>query len=109
MEEIMQKEYYIVDCWDFVYFARPVHIIGMSDSSYECEIEYIIDVIDTYNGDYRTMYMEQLDRFKTLSEAEKEAKRLNNIPKNKERAKEWNNKGKFICKILNDLNRKEDI
>ena len=99
IDKLLNKEFYIVDCMDFIYFARPVHIIGFGCCAVDEEINYIIDIKD-YMNEYREVYMWELERFRTLEEAEKEAKRLNNIPSNKKRAKQWNTTGKFICKIL---------
>lgn len=100
INELLEKEFYIVDCMDFTYFARPVHIIGIGVTSVDEEFSYMIDVKDFINpNEYRTMYMYELEKFKTMEDAEKEAKRLNNIPFNKKIAKEWNTKGKFMCEI----------
>lgn len=98
ISELIKREFYIIDCMDFIYFARPVHIVGIGSCAYGEEIQYMIDVKDILN-EYRTMYMHELERFKTMKEAEQEAKRLNNIPSNKKRAKEWNTRGKFMCEI----------
>ena len=100
ISELIKREFYIIDCMDFTYFARPVHIVGIGACACEEEFQYMIDVKDSLNpNEYRTMYMYELERFKTMEEAEKEAKRLNNILSNKKRAKEWNTKGKFMCEI----------
>ena len=100
ISELIKREFYIIDCMDFIYFARPVHIVGVCGYASEDELEYMIDVKDSLNpNEYRTMYKYELERFKTMREAEQEAKRLNNISSNKRRAKEWNTKGKFMCEI----------
>ena len=88
--ELLSKEYYIVDCNHFTYFARKVRIIGLGATSYNSAIEYIIDVPETYSPDNnRKMYLEELEEFKTFEEAQKEAQRLNEIPKNKKRKEEY--------------------
>lgn len=92
----LDKEYYIIDCKDFVYFPKIVHIIGISGSCANSEIEYTLDIIDDYNNDYRTMYKDQLTRFETFDKCKKYAEYLNNIPENKKRAESWNTKDKFI-------------
>lgn len=100
ISELIKREFYIIDCMDFIYFARPVHIVGIGACACGEVIQYMIDVKDSLNpNEYRTMNMYELERFKTMKEAEQEAKRLNNIPSNKKRAKEWNTKGKFMCEI----------
>ena len=96
INDLLEKEFYIVDCQDFIYFARPVHIIGIGGSSDGYERYFILDIKDFMNRD-RKMYMYELERYKTFEEAEQEAKRLNNIPSNKKRAKQWNMKDKFIA------------
>lgn len=103
--DVIDKEYYIVACEDFVYYAKPVHIIAIESSDFEDELEYIIDMkIPHHFGDdfddYMKMYMSDLEKFKTLEDAEKEAERLNNIPKNKKLANEWNKTGKKVVEIL---------
>ena len=88
--ELLSKEYYIVDCNHFTYFARKVRIIGWGTTSYNSEIEYIIDVSETYSLDTnRKMYLEELEQFKTFKEAQKEAQRLNEIPENKKRKEDY--------------------
>lgn len=90
MMELLHKEYYIVDCNHFTYFARKVRIIGWEAISYNSEIEYIIDVSETYSpGRNRRMYLKELEQFKTFEEAQKEAQRLNEIPKNKKRKEDY--------------------
>lgn len=98
INELLEKEFYIIDCMDFTYFARPVHIVGVGGCASDEELHYYLDIKD-FMGRDREMYMYELERFKTFEEAQKEADRLNNIPSNKKRAKEWNTKGKFMCEI----------
>ena len=86
--ELLSKEYYIVDCNHFTYFARKVRIIGWI--GWGTTIEYIIDVPETYAPDRnRKMYLEELEQFKTFKEAQKEAQRLNEIPENKKRKEDY--------------------
>jgi hypothetical protein len=86
--ELLSKEYYIVDCNHFTYFARKVRIIGCI--GWGTTIEYIIDVPETYSPDTnRKMYLEELEQFKTFKEAQKEAQRLNEIPENKKRKEDY--------------------
>lgn len=95
IEEILKKEFYVIECKDFIYYVQPVHIIGIGGCSTDEELHYYLDVKD-FMGRDREMYMYELERFKTFKEAPKEADRLNNIPSNKKRAKQWNTKDKFM-------------
>ena len=64
----------------------------------------MIDIPDiTSPNEYRDVYMWELERFKTFEDATKEAERLNNIPSNKKRAKDWNTKGKYMCAMNGHL------
>lgn len=103
LHELTEKEYYIIDCINFVYFARPVHIIAIGKCAEDEELTCYLDIKDYYSNDDRTMYLGELERFKTLDEAQKEADRLNEIPSNKERAKEWNTTGRIQCEIAKAL------
>lgn len=94
-EEICKKEFYIIDCKDFIYCVQPVHIIGIGGCASDEELHYYLDVKDFMDRD-REMYMYELERFKTFEEAQKEVDRLNNIPGNKKRAKQWNTRDKFM-------------
>lgn len=94
-EKLLKKEYYIIDCQDFIYFARVVHVVGVGDTCVDSEPIYILDIKD-FMGKNREIYMSELERFKTFEEAKEEAKRMNNIPENKKRANEWNVKDKFL-------------
>lgn len=86
----MNREYYIVDCEKFIYFPRIVRVIGVECCGGE-EIEFIIDIPESYSpGNYRKMYRAELERFKTFHEAKHYAEKLNKIPKNAKRAKNWN-------------------
>lgn len=89
LEEIFNKEFYIVDCESFIYFPRKVRVIGFEASS--DEIVFITNLKEHLINENRKMYIEELERFKSFEEAKKGAERLNEIPENKKRADEWNN------------------
>lgn len=80
--EFMKKEFYIVDCEDFVYFAKTIHVVGFSMSSSEDELMYLTDQ-DTIMSRF------ELERYKTFEEAQAKAKDLNEKPENKKRAEDW--------------------
>ena len=88
--ELENKDYYIIDCINFVYYAKRVHIIGFSWGTDVCEILYIIDKLNPYSNEYEQLTKTELTRFKTFEDAQKEADRLNNLPENKKRAEDWN-------------------
>ena len=97
--EIFNKEFYIVNCENFIYFPRKVRVIGLEASP--DEIIFITNLEEHLINENRKMYIEELERFKSFEEAYKEAKRLNELPKNKKRAEEWNNaKAVFKRKYL---------
>ena len=55
----------------------------------------------------RKYTIEYLEQYKTFEEARKEAERLNNLPKNKKRAKEWNSpESIFKRKVIEESLRK---
>ena len=96
--ELEDKEYYIIGCANFVYYAKKVHIIGFTVGTDVCEILYMIDnkkevetLLNPYENEYEQLTKTELTRFKTFEDAQKEADRLNNIPENKKRALDWNN------------------
>lgn len=95
LDELLKKEFYIIKCKDFIYYAQPVHIIGFSGCASDEELEYYLDVKDFMGRDEKR-YMCELEKFKTFEEAQKEVDRLNNIPSNKKQAKQWNTRDKFI-------------
>lgn len=104
IKELTEKEYYIVDCSDFVYFPRVVHVIGISFCSVDELTRYMIDIPNIIRPDeYRDVAMWELERFKTFEDATKEAERLNKIPSNRRRAKDWNTKGKYMCAMIEHL------
>ena len=94
LDELLTKEFYIINCENFIYFVQPVHIIGVGGYACDEELHYYLDVKDFMGRDME-VYMCELERFKTFEEAQKEANRLNNIPSNKKRAKDWNTRDKF--------------
>lgn len=102
LQELLKKEFYIVDCMDFVYFPRITHVVGVGASSCDEELQYYINVSD-HNNKEMLVYKSELERFKTFNEAKEYAEHLNNIPENKKRAEYWNTKGKFQCEILKQL------
>lgn len=95
LSEILEKEYYIVDCYDFVYFPRIAHIVGVGSSSVGSGLQYYINATNL-NNEERIVNKNELERFKTFEEAKEYAEYLNNIPENKKKAEEWNTRDKFI-------------
>lgn len=99
----LDKEYYVVDCYNFVYFPRIVHIIGITGSSADDEISYIIDK-STCFGEKTTAYKDELTRFKTFKDCENYCKYINEIPANKKRADDWNNpKTQYKLNMLKNM------
>lgn len=88
LEELYNKEFYIVDCSNFIFYPRIVRAIGFEISP--DEINIITDAIEPLIKENRKYPIEYLEQYKTFEDAEKEAKRLNNLPENKRRADEWN-------------------
>ena len=92
LDKILNGEYYIVDCEEFVYFARKVRLLGcrgICDCNFD-EIEWESDMEERYNlGEYRYFYLSVLTQYKTFKEAQKAAKKLNEMPENKKRFKRW--------------------
>ena len=91
INDILHSTFYIVDCEEFVYFARKVKILGFGSHGYNEEIEYISDISEPYNpfGEPRKFYLSALTQYKTFKEAQNAAKKLNNMPENKKRFKRW--------------------
>ena len=88
LTEFINREFYIVDCKDFIYFPRKVKIVEFS-IGYNCPIEFYIN-IKGYGNEYKMMYKEELERFKSFDEARKYADELNELPENKAVAETWN-------------------
>lgn len=100
LEEIYNKEFYIVDCEDFIFYPKIVIAIGFEISPDEFNI--ITDAVEHLTKENRKYPIEYLEQYKTFEEARKEAERLNNLPKNQKRANEWNSpKAIFKRKLLN--------
>ena len=99
IKEMMDKEYYMVDCHDFVYFPRIVHIVGVGASSCDEELQYYVNMSD-YKNSERLVYKNELERFKSFNEAKEYAEHLNNIPENKKRAEQWNKIDKFMIEMF---------
>ena len=105
LDEIFKKPFYIVDCKSFIYFPREVRVIGL-ELSFD-ETICIINLKEHLINENRRVPLEVLERFTSFEEAYKEAERLNEIPKNKKRAEEWNNakavfKRKYIESMLGE-------
>lgn len=84
------KTFYIVDCEDLVFFARKVKVIGCESRGVDTEIELLLDISEPYRaGESRRIYVSELSKYKTFKEAQNAAKKLNNMPENKERLKRW--------------------
>ena len=108
LNKILNKEFYVVDCFNFIYFPRIIRVIGFN-MSYQ-EIEFITDIIESNIKENKKMYLWELERFKSFEEAKKEAERLNNLEKNKRRANMYNSPEEiFKRKILEESLRGVDI
>lgn len=83
LNEFMKKEFYVIDCKNFVFFPRIIHIIGFE--------KYVNSPVLFYTNikGSRGLYIEELERFKTFEEAEREATRLNSISDIEKRTEEW--------------------
>lgn len=73
-KELLEKEFYIIRCKDFIYYVQPVHIVGIGGTCAESELTYYLD-IKSITGRDEEMYMYQLEQYKTFEEAQKEARR----------------------------------
>lgn len=88
LDGLFNREFYIVNCKNFIFYPKTVRAIGFEMSSNELNI--IIDEVDGLTHENIEFPIEYLEQYKTFEEAKKEAERLNNLPKNKKRADEWN-------------------
>lgn len=88
LEELLNKDYFVIECSNLVFYPKVVRPIGFEVSPDETNI--ITDEVDNLTHENRTYPIEYLENFKSFEDAKKEAERLNNIPKNKKRAMEWN-------------------
>ncbi len=105
LEELYNKEFYIIDCLNFIYYPKIVRGIGFEISPDELNI--ITDAVEYLTKENRKYTIEYLEQYKTFEEARKEAERLNNLPKNKKRAKEWNSpESIFKRKVIEESLRK---
>lgn len=89
LDELYNKEFYIVDCYNFIFFPKIVKAVGFEISPDELLI--ITDMKEALLKEKKRYSLEYLEQYKDFDEARKEAERLNNLPKNKKRAEEWNN------------------
>ncbi len=106
--DFMSRDFYIVDCKDFIYFPRKVNVIEFK-MAYNSPIIFKLNVTTCLNEPME-MYKEELERFKTFEEAKNYAKKLNEIPANKKKAEEWNNpKAKEELLLLQEQLRNEKI
>lgn len=84
------KTFYIVDCENFVFFARKVKVIGLESRGVDTEIELLLDISEPYRvGESRRIYVSELSKYNTFKKAQSAAKKLNNMPENKKRLKRW--------------------
>jgi hypothetical protein len=77
----MKKDFYVIDCENFVFFPRIIHIVGF-EMAYNSPILFYTNIKGS-----RGLYIEELERFKTFEEAEREATRLNSISDIKKKQK----------------------
>ena len=89
MEELFNKEFYIVDRSNFIFYPRVVRAKGFE--MFPDEFEIVTSIIDPVTKENKRYPIEYLEQYKSFEEARKEAERLNNLPKNKKQAEEWNN------------------
>lgn len=87
-DDLYNKEIYLIECEDFIFFPVKDRIVGIEISS-----EYGVLYITEKN---KKIDIEEANRFKTPQEAWKEANRLNEIPKYKQRAERWNNRNEVM-------------
>lgn len=83
LNKFMKKDFYVIDCEKFVFFPRIIHIVGF-EMAYNSPILFYTNIKGS-----RGLYIEELERFKTFEEAEREATRLNSISDIKKKAEEW--------------------
>lgn len=88
LDELFNKVFYIVDCNNFMFYPKIVRAVGFEMSSKELNI--IIDEVDILTHENRKFLIEYLEQYRSFEEARKEAERLNNLPRNKKIADEWN-------------------
>lgn len=88
LDELFNKEFYIVNCKNFIFYPQTVRAVGFT-MSYD-ELNILIDEVDGLTHENMKFPIKYLERYKSFKEAKKEAERLNNLQRNKKRAEEWN-------------------
>lgn len=88
LEDLLNRFYYIVECDNFIFYPKTIRPMGFEISPDELNI--ITDEVDILTKENKRYPIEYLENFKSFEEAKTEAERLNNIPENKRRSKEWN-------------------
>lgn len=108
LEDLLNKDYFVIECNNFVFYPKIIRPLGFEMSAYELNI--FTDDVDNLTHENRKYPIEQLEQFKSFEEAKKEADRLNNIPKNKKRAMEWNSPEAIYKRnlLMQDILRKSD-
>lgn len=103
----LNQEFYIVDCYNFVFYPKTVKITGIG-GDYE-RIYFYINEKQSYSDEERYLTKEELLRFKTFQEAEEYARELNNKPENKKRAEMWNSpQTTYKLAMAGVFNKKEE-
>ena len=92
-----ENKFYIIDCQDFIYFVKSVHVIGLGSRAFSSSLDFILDCENPITRDYEKVSARQL--YKNKDEAQKQVDMLNNDERNKERARKWNKNKKRILKM----------
>ena len=79
---------YIVDCENFIYYVKQVHIEGYEIHSSDIELQFILSDKNHYTSGNEKTYACFL--FKDKEECQKIVDKYNNNPTNKKRAEDWN-------------------
>ena len=98
VEELFNKEFYIVDCYSFIFYPRVIRTIGFEISPDETLI--ITNILDSLTKENIKYSIEYLEKYKSFEKTKKEAERLNNLPKNKKRAEDWNSSESIYKRML---------
>lgn len=103
-----ENKFYIVDCKDFIYLVKSVHIIGFGCTAFSSSLDFILDYESPLTRNYREVSASQL--YTSKDEAQKQVDMLNNDERNKKRAKLWNNykNKKSILKSILEINDIEE-
>lgn len=110
--EILNKDrknkFYIVDCKDFIYFVKSIHVIGFGCAAFSSSLDFIINYESLLTKNYREVSASQL--YTSKDEALKQVDMLNNDEKHKKIAKLWNNikTKKRILKSMSEINDIEE-